>query len=375
MVATDLDSLDPALAYAAQSSVLLDTTCARLLVSSGHATPDGSGLVPEVAAGPPRRSRDGRTYTFTLRDEFRFSDGTPVRADAFARAIDRTLAPGVESPWAVYTREIVGAQDVTRGRASTTSGVVARGRSLVIRLRRPVPDFPAQTASFLCAVPPTLPPDREGYAEFAAAGPYYVAEYRPGEKVVLRRNRFYGGSRPHHVDGFDVDLRLGSPAEVLDRIERGDCERDVRGRRTPSRIDLRQVAILEVCHPDPASACGHRAGPVADWDRGGDRVRLGVDHADVVRRDLGEAARRIARREECDDGGGGESQSHGGERQRQPAAGGPRPERGARCTERLVVREDLVLELPEARAGFDPELRVEVVTRTLEDLERLRLAA
>jgi peptide/nickel transport system substrate-binding protein len=99
MVATDLDSLDPALAYAAQSSVLLDTTCARLLVSSGHATPDGSGLVPEVAAGPPRRSRDGRTYTFTLRDDFRFSDGTPVRADAFARAIDRTLAPDVESPW------------------------------------------------------------------------------------------------------------------------------------------------------------------------------------------------------------------------------------------------------------------------------------
>jgi peptide/nickel transport system substrate-binding protein len=224
MVATDLDSLDPALAYAAQSSVLLDTTCARLLVSSGHATPDGSGLVPEVAAGPPRRSRDGRTYTFTLRDDFRFSDGTPVRADAFARAIDRTLAPGVESPWAVYTREIVGAQDVTRGRASTTAGVVARGRSLVIRLRRPVPDFPAQTASFLCAVPPTLPPDREGYAEFAAAGPYYVAEYRPGEKVVLRRNRFYGGSRPHHVDGFDVDLRLGSPEEVLDRIERGEAD-------------------------------------------------------------------------------------------------------------------------------------------------------
>jgi peptide/nickel transport system substrate-binding protein len=99
MVGSDLDSLDPALAYQAQSWALLDTTCARLLVSSGHATADGSGLVPEVAAGLPRRSRDGKTYTFTLRDGFRFSDGTPVRADAFARAIDRTLAPDVESPW------------------------------------------------------------------------------------------------------------------------------------------------------------------------------------------------------------------------------------------------------------------------------------
>ena len=26
--------------------------------------------------------------------------------------------------------------------------------------------------------------------------------------MTIRRNRFYGGSRPHHVDGFDVDLRV-----------------------------------------------------------------------------------------------------------------------------------------------------------------------
>ena len=37
-----------------------------------------------------------------------------------------------------------------------------------------------------------------------------VTEYRPGERVIIRRNRFYGGTRPHHVDGFDVDLRATS---------------------------------------------------------------------------------------------------------------------------------------------------------------------
>ena len=59
---------------------------------------------------------------------------------------------------------------------------------------------------FFCAVPPTLPADPEGVVEFPGAGPYYVAEYRPGQRVVIRRNRFYRGTRPHHVDGFDVDL-------------------------------------------------------------------------------------------------------------------------------------------------------------------------
>ena len=71
-------------------------------------------------------------------------------------------------------------------------------------------------------MPPALPVDKEGVGAYPAAGPYYVAEYRPAERIVIRRNRFYGGKRPHHVDGFDVDLRASSLDEVLDRVERGD---------------------------------------------------------------------------------------------------------------------------------------------------------
>jgi ABC-type transport system substrate-binding protein len=41
---------------------------------------------------------------------------------------------------------------------------------------------------------------------------------------VLRQNPYYGGRRPHHVDGFDVDLRVASPQEVLQRVDRGDAD-------------------------------------------------------------------------------------------------------------------------------------------------------
>src|SRR5262249_39751170 len=57
-----------------------------------------------------------------------------------------------------------------------------------------------------------------------AAGRYYVAEYRRGERVILKRNRFYGGRRPHHVDGFDVDLRASSPLEMLRTVDRGAAD-------------------------------------------------------------------------------------------------------------------------------------------------------
>jgi hypothetical protein len=54
------------------------------------------------------------------------------------------LDPTMRSPAVAlgYLGDIIGADDVLRGKASAPSGVVARGDKLVIRLRKPVPDFP-----------------------------------------------------------------------------------------------------------------------------------------------------------------------------------------------------------------------------------------
>ncbi|HEY5872670.1 MAG TPA: ABC transporter substrate-binding protein [Gaiellaceae bacterium] len=223
--ASALDSLDPALASSPPGWALLDTTCARLMAYPDKAPPAGFRLQPEVAADFPAISNNRTTYTFRLRSGFRFSDGTPVRASAFARAITRLLAPEMNSPGVHYARDIVGAGRVLAGKATTPSGVVARGNTLVVRLTRPAPDFPHRTAStFFCAVPPSLPIDPEGRGAFPAAGPYFVTEYRRGERAVLQQNPYYGGKRPHYVDGFDVDLRVASPQEVLRRVERGDAD-------------------------------------------------------------------------------------------------------------------------------------------------------
>jgi peptide/nickel transport system substrate-binding protein len=220
-----IDYMDPALASTPPGWALLDTTCARLMAYPDKPPPAGFRLQPEVAAAFPTVSGDGKTYTFRLRRGFRFSDGTPVLASAFAHAISRLLAPEMNSPGLQFARDIVGAGRVLTGKATAASGVVARGRTLVVRLTRPAPDFPQRTAStFFCAVPPQLPIDPEGAGAFPAAGPYYVSDYRRGERVVIRRNRFYGGSRPHHVEGFDVDLLATSPQEVLQRVDRGDSD-------------------------------------------------------------------------------------------------------------------------------------------------------
>jgi peptide/nickel transport system substrate-binding protein len=220
-----LDTMDPAMANTQASWSLLDLTCARLMTYPDKPGKAAYRLIPEVASAPPKISRDAKTYTFTLRRGFRFSDGSPVDARAFARAINRTLTPGLRSLGTRYMEDIVGARDVVAGRSRSARGVTARGYRLTIRLTQPLGDLPARTSMpFFCAVPPNLPADLEGRGEFPGSGPYYVDEYRPGERVIIKRNRYYGGKRPHYVDGFSVDLTAGSPQQVFDRIEDGRAD-------------------------------------------------------------------------------------------------------------------------------------------------------
>jgi peptide/nickel transport system substrate-binding protein len=221
----NLDYVDPALAYTIEGWSLLHATCAQLMSYPDKPAPAGTRLVPEVATGAPRISSGGRTYTFTLRTGFRFSDGTPVGASAFARAINRALVLGPSSPGLPYLQDIVGADAVVKGTSSSASGVVASGNRLVVRFTRPVLDFAAQTTMpFFCAVPPSLPSDPEGLGTFPGSGPYTISEFVRGQRVVLERNTFYRGTRPHRIDRFIVDLQGGTFHDVLDQVEAGRAD-------------------------------------------------------------------------------------------------------------------------------------------------------
>src|SRR4051794_9031889 len=58
-----LDTMDPARANPQASWSLLDLTCARLMSYPDRAGARAYSLVPEVAAAPPKTSKDGKTYT------------------------------------------------------------------------------------------------------------------------------------------------------------------------------------------------------------------------------------------------------------------------------------------------------------------------
>ena len=227
MAATLAGSIDPALSEHLGTGQLLNATCASLVNFPDKSLPAGLRLAPEVAAGYTL-SRDGKTYTFTIRKGLRFSTGAPVRAQDFVASINRFLQPELKAPPGIQQTflGIVGAQRVVAGKADTASGMTVERGKLVIRLTKAEPGF-LSTIPYACVLPAGLARtavDPEGLrAPIPSAGPYFISEHLPGERVVLERNRFYGGTRPHHVDRFEVRIDP-NPEAALDGVERGDLD-------------------------------------------------------------------------------------------------------------------------------------------------------
>jgi ABC-type oligopeptide transport system substrate-binding subunit len=222
-LSVDIDYVDPALAYYVPSWAIMYSTAAMLLNYPDAAAPKGSRLVPEVAKGFPRISRNGLLYTFQLKNTYRLSNGQRVTAANFIYAINRDLNKRMNSPAQPFIQDIAGAQAVIDGKASRASGLKAVGKyTLQIRMSKRAPDLLARLAMpFFQAIPTNLPIEPDGVnAPVHTAGPYYIQKWDRNRQVVVVRNRFYKGPRPHNVNSIVVDV--GLPLETIKlNIDRG----------------------------------------------------------------------------------------------------------------------------------------------------------
>jgi peptide/nickel transport system substrate-binding protein len=213
---TDVDYTDPALSYYAPGWELEYATQLKLMNY-----PDANGarsaqLAPEASAGFPKVSSNGRVYDFTVKAGFtKFSDGRPVTAASFKAAFDRIADPKMQSPAQAFMADIVGSD------RSPVSGVRVNGNHLVITLTHASPDFLARLAMpFFSAIPTDLAHDPNGVETPPSAGPYYVASREPNKSIVLRRNPYYHGTRPHNPA--QVVYTVGNSLEAIQlRVDQG----------------------------------------------------------------------------------------------------------------------------------------------------------
>jgi YVTN family beta-propeller protein len=224
------DYADPALAYHYTSWQLEYATCAKLLNYPDRPAPAGARLVPEVAQSLPLVSPDGKRYTFTIREGFRFSppSNEAVTAQTLKYSIERSLSPKFRLA-ASFFDDIVGLAAYRTGKAQHISGVVAHGNLLTIDLLRRAGNLPSRLAMpWFCAVPVGTPVDPNGLRVIPSAGPYYVSSYTPKQQIVLRPNPNYRGPRPRRFDAIVYTLGVDK-RRTIERSETGRADYGAEG--------------------------------------------------------------------------------------------------------------------------------------------------
>lgn len=157
-------------------------------------------------------SPDGKTYTFRLRSDAKWSDGQPVRASDFVASWKRTLTAATGSQYNYQLFPIRNAQSFADGQITDFSQVGVKAvddRTLVVELENPTPYFLS-----LCAFP-TLHPvrvdliDRLGDewvkpGNLVGNGAYSLKAWRINDKIRLEKNPHYWGRDRVALETVDV---------------------------------------------------------------------------------------------------------------------------------------------------------------------------
>ena len=207
-LASEPAKVDPAL----NSSV--DGACLAVNMFEGLYTYDANGDLQPALAENTEISEDGLTYTFTLRDGLKWSDGTDLTAKDFEYAWKRAAAPETGADYGYMFDAIAttadGALDVTASED---------GKTLTVNLVAPCAYF-LDLAAFpaYLPVPQAQVEAAEGWetnpgawaaeAGFVTNGAYTMTAWTHEESIVLTKNDNY--YRADEVTIPEIDLMLSA---------------------------------------------------------------------------------------------------------------------------------------------------------------------
>ena len=132
------DYLDPALSYTSEGWTAMYDTYIPLLTYAHADGAAGSKVIPGLAKALPKISDGGKTYTLILRHGLKYSDGTPVKASDFTRAVERD-ASELDSGGSPFYTDIVGAEKFAETKKGGIPGIETDDKTgeIVIHLIKP----------------------------------------------------------------------------------------------------------------------------------------------------------------------------------------------------------------------------------------------
>ena len=191
------DYMDPGLSYRLESWQIFQDVYLGLVAKRYGTCGVGAGctkIIPALAQSLPKSNKDGTDLKFTLRKGLKYSNGEAVKASDFKNSIIRDFK--LNSPGIGFFSNISGsaACEANPGKCSDISGIIVddKAGTIQIKLDQPQADFLYILTTFFAALVPSSTPDKDTEnPPPAAAGPYYISQYKPSRSFTVVRNPHY----------------------------------------------------------------------------------------------------------------------------------------------------------------------------------------
>ncbi|MCP1428549.1 peptide/nickel transport system substrate-binding protein [Microbacterium foliorum] len=226
----DFSYLDPSRGFDGGVNAFYRLIYRGLTMQAAGDADDPNKIVPDLAEKLGEASDDGLTWTYTLKDDIFFDDGTPITSEAMKFGISRSWDPqvGIGSP---YLRQVIDAPDGYQGPYVTGDLPTIEtpdDKTIVFHLKKPFPEF-----DNVLAQPNAVPfPEGTGAGDefikdVIASGPYTLAEYTPGSSIVLERNEYWDDKtddvRKAYPDSWEFEIGI-DPATIDERMIAGQSD-------------------------------------------------------------------------------------------------------------------------------------------------------
>ena len=163
------------------------------IYDSLYAYDEKYNLVP-AAAESYEVSEDACTYTFKLRQDVKFADGSPLNADAVVTNYQCAINP--DNNWR-RRRMFIETIDETTEETRIDSVTAVDEWTVAFHLPTPYAPFMNSITQFYIVDPKVIVDSNFDYTkQSAGSGPYNLKEYAKGDHVTLVRNDNYWGDRP-----------------------------------------------------------------------------------------------------------------------------------------------------------------------------------
>ena len=215
------ETLDPALNTTVDGANTIITLFETLLLID-----ENNEVIPGQAESY-EVSPDGLTWTFTMKDGLKWSDGSDLTAADFEYSLKRLASPDTAAPYAQTAVGMIAGFDAAQGMPDEDGNPTAEpdfdalqveasedGKTLTIHLSYPCSYFDkiAAFASLSPVQQATVETNGDSWCTtpetFICNGPYMISEWTPSERIVLTKN-------PNYVGGWDTSKIVSDTITLL----------------------------------------------------------------------------------------------------------------------------------------------------------------